>query len=197
MHQSTPSKDRRIERTRKSAQNALVALILEKHYDEITVQDIIDWANIGRSTFYLHFRDKEDVLFSDWKSFLGFFMQHLNWENLGTSRLVPIKELFYHLKDFHHFYRALERSRKSERLFRTGVRFLEEEFERILSERFTPGRISVPVPALANYLAREIFGLMRWWLESNMPHTPEEMDKVFCDLVMPGLRNAIKPHETV
>jgi AcrR family transcriptional regulator len=185
-------KDRRVERTRKAAQNALVALILERHYDDITVQDIIDRANIGRSTFYMHFRDKEDVLFSDWRGFLGFFMQHLDWKHIGTSRLVPIRELFHHLKDFHHFYRALERSRKSERLFKTGVMFLEEEFQKELVGRFSADQFTVPVPVLANYLAREIFGLMRWWLENNMPYSPEEMDEVFCKLVMPGIHGTIE-----
>src|ERR1700752_55551 len=113
--------DRRIERTRQTLRNALIGLVLEKHYDEITVQDIIDRANVGRSTFYAHFRDKEDLLMGDWEKFLDGFVQHISWKNAGHFRFVPIQELFFHLKDFHHFYRALVRSSKMDRMFKIGA----------------------------------------------------------------------------
>src|SRR5580765_1920865 len=56
--------DRRSERTRQLLSAALIELMLEQRYDEITVQNIIDRANIGRSTFYAHYLDKEDLLVS-------------------------------------------------------------------------------------------------------------------------------------
>src|SRR5687767_3562998 len=59
------SGDRRVRRTRRLVQQALVELILEKGYDAVTVTDIIDRADVGRSTFYAHFTDKQDVLFSN------------------------------------------------------------------------------------------------------------------------------------
>jgi len=96
--------DRRTMRTRSALKDALIQLILEKHYEEITVQNIIDRANVGRSTFYAHFHDKEDLLISDWEKFLDRFVQHISWKNAGTERFVPMRELFLHLKDFHHFY---------------------------------------------------------------------------------------------
>ena len=54
--------DRRIQRTRQLLEDALIALILEKGYDKITVQNIVDQANVGRSTFYSHFLDKDDLM---------------------------------------------------------------------------------------------------------------------------------------
>ena len=60
----TKNSDRRVNRTRKSLQEALAGLILNKGYDKITVQDIIDRANVGRSTFYAHFQDIDDLLLS-------------------------------------------------------------------------------------------------------------------------------------
>ena len=54
--------DRRIQRTRQLLEDALIALILEKGYDKITVQNIFDQANAGRSTFYSHFLDKDDLM---------------------------------------------------------------------------------------------------------------------------------------
>src|SRR5215207_10196482 len=56
--------DRRVRRTQELLRGALMALIMEKGYDRITVQDILDEADVGRSTFYAHYRDKEDLLLS-------------------------------------------------------------------------------------------------------------------------------------
>jgi len=56
--------DRRVQRTRQLLNEALMSLIVEKGYEAITVQDIIDRANLGRSTFYAHYQDKEDLLLS-------------------------------------------------------------------------------------------------------------------------------------
>ncbi|MEJ2354006.1 MAG: TetR/AcrR family transcriptional regulator, partial [Anaerolineales bacterium] len=56
--------DRRVQRTRQLLNDALMSLIVEKGYDSITVQNIIDRANLGRSTFYAHYQDKDDLLLS-------------------------------------------------------------------------------------------------------------------------------------
>src|SRR5512147_2280747 len=57
--------DRRIQRTRQSLRTALLALIKEKGYDAISIEDITERANVGRATFYLHYKDKEDLLLEE------------------------------------------------------------------------------------------------------------------------------------
>src|SRR5215510_3081353 len=69
--QQTQVKDRRIQKTRKLLHDALGGLIQEKPYDEIAVQEILDRANVGRSTFYMHFRDKDELLLSSIRDMLG------------------------------------------------------------------------------------------------------------------------------
>ncbi|NJM53793.1 MAG: TetR family transcriptional regulator [Blastocatellia bacterium] len=83
--------DRRTNRTQKALRNALIELILEKHYDTISVQDIIDRADIGRSTFYNHFRDKEDLFRGDWERVLHHFVEQITAENLREGRIFPIR----------------------------------------------------------------------------------------------------------
>ena len=61
----TQKMDARVRRTRDALGNALVTLILEKPFDDITIQEVLDRAGVGRSTFYSHFSDKDDLLFSD------------------------------------------------------------------------------------------------------------------------------------
>lgn len=185
--------DRRTNRTRQSLKGALIKLILEKHYDQITVQNIIDRADVGRSTFYTHYRDKEDLFRDDWETFLGFFIQLFDFENIKKGRFVPIKEVFQHLMDFHPLYRALIKSGKTDRLFRIGQSHLAKAIEdklMILPSDEQP--VVVPVAVLANFLAAEIFALLKWWLDHDMPYPPERMDKIFHQLIGPGFRTALE-----
>lgn len=162
----------------------------EQRWDSITVQHVIDRANVGRSTFYAHYRDKEDLLRSSFGEFLEAIGAHIKWENLGQGRVVPVQELFSHLQDeFNHFYRALARSRKTDLLFKIGPAQMAKGIERSLTawlaDRPQP---AVPIPVLANYLASGILSMLKWWLDQNMPYPPLQMDQIFHALVMPGVQ---------
>ncbi len=190
-HPQHDNRDRRVSRTVQALRSALFELVQEKHYDSITIQDIIDRANVGRSTFYTHFRDKEDLLIGDWKKFLGLIAAHIDLN--GGGHLAPVEGLMMHLKDYHAFYRALVKSGKIERLFATGIEYLAEKIEEKISVREAKGqKLSVPAAVCAHYLALQIFGLLKWWLDRNMPYTPQEMDAMFHALVTPGIRNILE-----
>ena len=181
--------DRRVARTIESLRTALIELILEKHYDAITVQDIIDRANVGRSTFYTHFRDKEDLLVGDWQKLLSFFAVHINVSGDADISVAPIEALMMHLKEYHGLYRALVRSGKAERLFMLGVEFLTEKIAaKIDAETALP---DVPSAVSANFLGTQIFATLNWWLDHNMPYTPAEMDAMFHKLAAPGFRRSV------
>src|SRR5215217_6191503 len=65
--------DRRVERTRERLQKALMDLIAERGYDSITIQDIVDRADLGRTTFYLHYNSKDDLFMSCHEAILSDF----------------------------------------------------------------------------------------------------------------------------
>src|ERR1700704_3515210 len=111
--------DRRTHRTKRQLSEALVELVQEKRFDDITVQNVIDRADVGRSTFYTHFRDKEDLFQKDWEQFLDGFAQHIDWDKAGEGSFIPVVYLFRHLKDFQPFYKGLVRSRKTDSVFKT------------------------------------------------------------------------------
>jgi AcrR family transcriptional regulator len=190
MNLKAETTDRRINRTQQSLRKALIELILEKHYDTISVQDIIDRANVGRSTFYTHFRDKEDLFRGDWERVLNHFVDQITVENLNEGRIFPIRELFEHLKDFHHFYRALVRSGKVEKIFSQGQQFMAGRIGEKLSSLLQT-ETSVPISILANYLSGEIFSNLKWWLDNNMPYSPLQMDEFFHQLVVSGFMATI------
>ena len=179
--------DRRIQRTRHSLTHAMVDLVTEKRFDDITVQNLIDRADIGRSTFYTHFRDKEDLFQTNWEGFLEFCVEQIDWTMVGKGSFFPVRFLFDHLKDVQPFYRGLVRSRKSEPLMKTGAEYLSERIGEGLQAnlKYHP---SIPVPILSNYLATELFALLKWWLDHGMPYSPERMDQIFHELVNPAFQ---------
>jgi AcrR family transcriptional regulator len=183
--------DRRASRSQESLRKALISLILEKRYDAITVQDIIDRANVGRSTFYAHFKDKDDLFLRDIERVLNQVVQHTSWQGMPDGRVVPIRELFAHVKDFERFFKALARSRKVDWFYRNGRRILAQSIEDALGRSVEDRtRSAMPLPILAHYLAGGILDLLRWWVDHDMIYPPERMDEIFHALVMPGFSAA-------
>ncbi len=181
--------DRRTQRTRQTLSHALMALIQEKRYEAITVQDICDRANVGRSTFYAHYRDKDDLLAGNFQE----VMQSLGSElQLRQGQLVfPIAPLFEHVKEHHHLYTALAWGGGFDVLLRAGRQQWHTQIEAHLATLLTDERKPViPLEIITTYLAGVLQTLLLWWLDRKMPYSPERMDEMFQQLVMPGV-NAV------
>src|SRR5437763_7788331 len=99
----TKRDDRRSRRTRRMLGEALVALLLEKRYDTITVQEIIDRANVGRSTFYAHYLDKDDLLLQELTGLVATMSMHTERRE-GRSRVIPSLELLRHVGEQRRLY---------------------------------------------------------------------------------------------
>ena len=99
--------DDRIRRTRRRLGDALVALMLEKPVDSITVQEVLDQAAVGRSTFYLHYRDKDDLFLCVLEEGLEMWSTVLGREREKSLRVVPVEEFFAHVASARKLYRAL------------------------------------------------------------------------------------------
>src|SRR5262245_37014945 len=107
---STKKEDARVRRTRDALGDALVALMQEKPFDSITVQDVLDRANVGRSTFYSHFSDKDDLLMSDADEFFEGMAMALSRQGDKSDRVFPVREFFNHLIEAKSFVDALRSS---------------------------------------------------------------------------------------
>jgi AcrR family transcriptional regulator len=183
--------DRRTAKTISALRSALIELMMEKHYDSITVQDIIDRANVGRSTFYSHFRDKEDLLVGDWKRFFQLIADNTDLSAAENRPVAPIEGMFAHLKHMHALYRALFRSGKTDRLFSVGTEYLAQKLEEKIRQSTDVTASGVRPEFFAHLLSLQIFGTLKWWLDRDMPHTPAEMSRMFEALVSPGIRNVV------
>lgn len=165
----------------------MVDLVQEKRFDDITVQNLIDRADVGRSTFYSHFRDKEDFFQRDWERFLDALVSQIEWDKAGSGSFIPVVYLFRHLQDFQPFYQGLVRSRKADAVFKSGTEYLTGKIEAALAARAWDNP-SIPTPIMAGFLSNQLFALLKWWLDERMPYSPERMDEIFHELVTPTFR---------
>lgn len=190
-------RDRRSVRTQQGLHHALLQLMLEKRYDKITVQDIIDRANAGRSTFYAHYRDKEDLLVSNFERMLADFSDQWLQHDEATG-MMSVAPLFYHVQEFHDLYKALVWGRGIELLHQQAQTYLSQRVEVALrAMALSEQEPQVPLALLATHIAATLGTLLRWWLEADMPCTPEEVDGYFQQLVIPVLARLKEPESTV
>ncbi|MBV9790405.1 MAG: TetR/AcrR family transcriptional regulator [Chloroflexi bacterium] len=180
--------DRRSLRTRQLLSDALVSLLLEQRYDTITVQEIIDRANVGRSTFYKHFYDKDDLLASNLEALLEHMSATITLDDTPHSALLPSRKLFEHVGDYRALYQALVRAKRIDMMIEAGQRNITRNIERQLQQR----NLAVPNAALAHYLAGSFFALLRWWLDHDAPYTAAQMENMFQALVRPGLEQVLR-----
>lgn len=180
--------DARSARTQRALGGALVELMLSHEFEAITVQDVLDRAGIGRSTFYSHFRSKEDLLLSDAERFLGLLERHFESVAAGTARVAPLAELFAHVDDYAHFVRALERSGQREAVYGLILGHLS----RIIAARIrelveSPESLPLPVEVTARVCAAMALEMMHWFMAHRDAATPEELDTRFHEMVWRGL----------
>jgi AcrR family transcriptional regulator len=179
--------DRRSQRTRRLISSAMAELMSEKSYDAITVQDLLDRADIGRSTFYSHYFDKEDVLASVAEEMLEMLSQQLSQRNAGQG-IIPSLELFQHAYQNHQYFRAMLRGQAREVLWDAAQTSLSKTIEQTLATTFAQKPSpSVPLPVMSQYLAGAFLNLLKCWLTAEMPYSPEQMDEMFQQLALPGI----------
>ena len=180
--------DRRIQRTQSLSQEALVSLLAEKPYHSITVQDIIDRANIGRSTFYAHYRDKEDLLASGTNDIVhSIILDAEGSTNDATLQLISIAPLFQHIQKQFKLHRALLGSGGIESVVSQIRKHIEGHvLERLVQDEDSPSNQPIPDELTAFHIASTVLHLVRWWLDNNRPASPEEMDTYFQYLINPA-----------
>ena len=188
----TQKDDRRSQRTREALHQALFALMREKPYDAITVQDIIDRANLGRSTFYSHFVDKNDLASYSLELILSALVHGPGADAPTRPGLIATAPLFQHVRDQFPLFQMQMRGRGLDLFFERGQAYWNQKIERDMRSHLAPGQTpAVPLAVLANFVTGTWVTLLKWWLDAKMPYTPERMDDIFQQLVLPGVQAAM------
>ena len=184
--------DRRSLRTRRLVQSAMMDLLLEKRYETITVRDILDQAGIGSSTFYAHYFDKEDVQ----ASLMELMLEQLSQpyaQKTTEQEILPSLALFQHGQEHFRSFQAMVKGHAEGKMWEitqtTLSRTIEQNLVNLYAEKRFP---SVPLTVVAQYLTGAFLNLFKWWIEADMPYSPERMDEIFRQLALPGMWTIIE-----
>ena len=218
--------DRRVQKTRKLLQDALIELVAEKSYESVSIREILERANVGRSTFYAHFQDKDQLLHSILDRLDGLFQQHEQLfldakKNLGNADIMnlthefsPTLSLFQFVGQNHRFFNAMLGNR-GYGIFAKPVydyvfahvhglftKPVHNDVVANMHESFKLLRSHEKYGSLgseiaAHYFVSALMDLLVWWVEKDMPCTAEEMDRLFRQLAIPSFGQVLAAnHET-
>ena len=185
----TRKPDRRAARTRDCLGDALIALLRAKPFDDITVQEVLDRAGVSRSTFYEHYRDKNDLFLSDVDEFFAAMSTLLARRNDPSERVAPVAEFCAHVAGARDMYAAMVASGRMHDVNDLGT----EHFARGIAVRLAGQRRGAALSAatrdsLAHGLAGALMSMVTRWVRQGMSASPEEMDRLFHSLP-PGTPN--------
>jgi AcrR family transcriptional regulator len=179
--------DRRVRRTRAAIQQALTDLILEKGYDSVTVSDIIERADIGRSTFYSHFTDKRDVFDDTISELAGFLRSHASPDDTLFAFSLP---LFEHIIEQKRVIRALFGRDGHSLAMRTTSAALSTVIADDIARRH--GEASAKRQALAvDFVVGAYTSVIGHWLETKHAYTAVELDEAFRAFAVPGVESVL------
>jgi AcrR family transcriptional regulator len=184
--------DRRVQRTHKRLQEALIELINEQEYDTITVQEIVDRANVGRTTFYEHFGSKDDLFMTCHEAIVSKFhhLHSLPQSLLSSEAPAGIISAYRHLLESRTMLYPIFQSHDGAIILRRIRDGSAQEIEAALHAIFTEAESAIPFDLLANYLAGAQIALVQWWLEKRQPHPPETLAQAFHRLQRAAIRDA-------
>lgn len=177
--------DRRQRKTRDSIFEAFSTLLEKKRYSNVTVQEIIEEADIGRSTFYSHFNTKDDLL----KSMCTDIFSHVFLDDLpaeithdfsrrNNGLEARLSHILHHLRDNKNNMIGILSSESGELLMKYFKEYLQIMFSEYLDDVDT----DAPVDFVLNHLVGSFAETVMWWIENRMKYTPEDTAKYFIEI---------------
>lgn len=175
--------DRRIQKTRRLLLDSLVVLILEKGYEKVTIQEIIDRANVGRSTFYAHFESKEQLLFSGFRG-LTLGLSAKQPHTMQESRSWFFRQLYDHVVERKDLAKAMLGKGGGKLVIAHLQGALSQHFIRLLQQkRIAPQQAQL----LSEAMSGAMIAMLSWWLENDLPFSTDYMiqqSEAICDRMM-------------
>lgn len=186
--------DRRTEKTKQATFQAMAALMQEKKFAQISVQEIIDRANIGRTTFYSHFPTKDDLLVAymdDFFQLLNNPLTHQLTEGNPPRQMIPVSEFFTQIEKNSRQIRGLMQSGLDDLLFQKLKDFWGANIREYLSTQFySEDHLAIPIGMLTAHATNSLIELAKWWMDTKMTYTPEQMELYYWRLLSPSISSA-------
>ena len=179
------NKDRRVQRTQQLLRDALFALIQERGFERLSVQDIIDRANVGRATFYAHFENKQDLLLSGFDALRKALRErqrqaYSSQASVDEAVFAYSHDLLSHVHEYRHLFRAMAGKRSGaavqSSLHKLTIDLVRDDLKAMASR--VDGACA-PNSAVAEFIAGGLFGMLMWWLNGKARLSVEDLDGLF------------------
>jgi AcrR family transcriptional regulator len=189
--------DRRVKRTNKLLQEALVALTLEKGYDGVTIRDITERADIGYATFFRHYPDKEALLADVLETMKDDLMELMEPNLIVTDPVKTGTLIFEYVLENQDLCRVMLNSTETMALLRPIMQIGREEGAppAMMSAGGHGGRPSaadLPADLGIYHLMTSLVMLLRWWLENGTPYSPQRMGEISAQLIIRPVLSALQ-----
>lgn len=189
--------DRRQQKTREAIFDAFGTLLSIKSFSKITVQDIIDKANIGRTTFYDHFETKDYLLKEMCADlFAHVFSDTLNAESTHDFSMktgnpyTMITHILYHLLDNKRNILGILTSESGELFLGFFKQYLNEFMAARMLDGMDLSTKKIPNDFLVNHISNSFVGMVQWWIKNGLRQSPEELAEYFMLVIAPAIQPA-------
>lgn len=184
--------DRRVLRTRKMLSQALLALIVEREYESITIQDITERADLNRATFYLHYGTKEELLFAALEDKFDHFVEKHLRSQQGTQPLWDDEQgdvlLFEHVAENAALYKVLLGQRGMGYVISRIINYIAMVNQHEINSHIQkPDELAVEPAIVSQYFAGALFAVVSWWVQNDMPHSAEHMAHIVHKMCRTGI----------
>jgi AcrR family transcriptional regulator len=174
-----------------------MSLIVEKGYDAVTIEEITERADLGRTTFYLHYRDKEDLLVQSLEAVYDDLVARIQQRTIDewlADGQGPWTLAFQHAAENARFYQIIISGQGGGALKKRVQDYIADTVQETIVTRMAElgASASVPVDVLSNYIGSALLGLIAWWLEEERPYTVAQMDAYYRQLLMQGIAQTIR-----
>ncbi|GHF98487.1 TetR family transcriptional regulator [Streptomyces hydrogenans] len=186
-----PAGDRRVRRTRAALRQALVELVLDKGFHAVTVEEITERADVGRATFYAHYRDKEDLLVGvvrDLAEDRERLLPAVRQAHAEGFTGLPVKYIFEHAEQEKPVYQVILRGEGDGRALREFTDLIRTHAEAAFRARVEQLAVTprIPLDIVARAWTGELIGLLTWWVENDTGYGAAEITAHLRDLSVYG-----------
>jgi len=174
-----------VQRTRRSLRDALISLLVEHSWDGINIQNLCERADVGRSTFYIHFQNKEELLVSGFNDLRAGLRAQAAENNMGSSgSLVFVRGLIEHVHEQRTLFRAI--------IGRRSGHVVQKRFREMVNQ-LVQEEVSLTVAgwqrdAGAHYVAGALVELLAWWVDAGNARSADDIEQLFHQLTLPAIK---------
>ena len=186
----TEKLDRRKRRTRALLAEALIQLIMERGFENISITDIAETADLNRATFYLHYKNKEELLIKMLEARFDQLVVKINelngagifsWQTYAAEKIV-----FEHVAEHADMYKVLLGPNAVGYVINRVIKYIAIVVESEIRQEFTDEMVLAPIPIVAQHVAGALFAQICWWLEHDMPYTADHMARLTHEMCRVG-----------